>query len=66
MATEHESDLFTVSGAARLLEVSAETVRVLADAGKLPCARTDSGFRVFRREDVERLSAERRELAATA
>lgn len=60
------ADILTTSEAARLLEVSAETVRLWTDAGKLPCDRTDSGLRLIRREDAERIRAERRELAATA
>jgi excisionase family DNA binding protein len=60
------SNILTTSEAARVLQVSAETIRIWADAGKVPCVRTDNGFRVFRREDIERVNAERRELAATA
>jgi DNA-binding transcriptional MerR regulator len=32
------------------------TVRAMADRGELPCIRTSSGARLFRRADVERLA----------
>ncbi len=53
-------NLLTTSGAARLLELSSESVRAYERAGKLPATRTESGMRLFRRADVERLAAERR------
>lgn len=49
----------TPSEAARLLGVSADSVRVLSDNGKLPTLRTVSGRRLFWRGDVEKLAAER-------
>jgi hypothetical protein len=45
--------------AARILLVGERGTRVLADRGELPCERTPSGIRIFRRGDVERLAAER-------
>jgi DNA-binding transcriptional MerR regulator len=53
-------DLLTTSAVARLLELSAESVRAFERAGKLLATRTESGMRLFRRADVERLAAERR------
>jgi len=32
------------------------TVRAMADRGELPCVRTSTGARLFRRGDVERLA----------
>jgi DNA-binding transcriptional MerR regulator len=57
-------ELLTVSAAARLFSelsgpVSATSVRVWADAGKIPSLRTSDGTRLFKRCDVERLAAER-------
>jgi excisionase family DNA binding protein len=48
-------DLLTPNDAARLLGVSADTVRNLSDAGKLPTLRTVGGRRLFYRRDVEAL-----------
>lgn len=48
-----------VSEAARVLNVSAETVRNLERAGRLPAVRTANGVRVFDRRQVEALARER-------
>lgn len=56
---EDPNDLLTPSEAAKLLGVSADTVRLYADAGKLSTLRTQSGRRFFRRVDVERLASDR-------
>ncbi len=46
--------------AARILNVAAQSVHVMARRGELPVAgETESGIRLFRREDVERLAAVR-------
>lgn len=46
--------------AARILGVVPATVRAMALSGRLPPATmTEGGIRLFRREDVERLAAER-------
>jgi predicted site-specific integrase-resolvase len=42
-----------------VLKVTPRTVRELADSGRLKCARTPSGIRVFVRSDVEALAAQR-------
>jgi len=53
------SDHVTVSEAARLLEVSADTIRRWDATGRLPAQRTRSGLRLFRREDIERFAEQR-------
>jgi excisionase family DNA binding protein len=52
-------DLLTPSDAARVLGLSADSVRVLSDNGRLPSMRTVSGRRLFRRGDVDRLAIAR-------
>lgn len=52
-------DLLLPSDAARILRLSVDSVRVLADAGKLPAMRTVGGRRLFRRSDVSDLAQER-------
>jgi len=47
------------TAAARILGISSEMVRTLANQGLLPSTRTESGRRLFLRDDVERLAAER-------
>ncbi len=59
--TTDPNDLMTPSDAARILGLSADSVRVLSDSGRLPAMRTVSGRRLFRREDVDRLAAQRAE-----
>jgi len=51
--------LMTPSQVARRLNVSADTVRVWADSGRLPCIRTSAGHRLFMREDVEQFVQDR-------
>jgi excisionase family DNA binding protein len=57
--TPDPDDLFLPSAAGRVLGVSADAVRTLIDAGKLPGRRLVGGMRAVRREDLERLAAER-------
>jgi excisionase family DNA binding protein len=52
-------ELMTPTEAAHLLGLSADSVRSLSDAGRLPTLRTVGGRRLFRRGDVERLAAAR-------
>lgn len=47
-------DLMTKADVARLLNVTPQTVRNMADRGELRAIRTARGWRVFRRRDVER------------
>lgn len=57
-------DLLTVSQAARILDLSGQMVRLLADSGRLPHARVGpDGHRYFQRQTVEALRQER-EVAA--
>lgn len=44
---------------ARQLGCSTDNVRLLEKTGRLAALRTPSGRRIFRREDVDRLAAER-------
>jgi len=62
----HPDDLMTPSDAARVLGLSADSVRVLSDSGRLPAMRTVSGRRLFRRGDVDRLAADRAQQMAAA
>lgn len=55
------TDLWLLTGdVARILEVSAETVRHLNRIGRLPALKTERGVRLFDRRDVERVARERR------
>lgn len=54
------TDYLTTAGAAQLLAVTPARVRQLARQGVLaPAARTESGIRLFRRQEVERLARRR-------
>ena len=61
----HPDDLLTPSDAARVLGLSADSVRVLSDNGRLPSMRTVSGRRLFRRSDVDRLAIQRAQTLTT-
>lgn len=56
MPIETEYDL-TTTDVARLLKLTAETIRAYADKGHLPCLTLPSGHRRFRRADVEQFMA---------
>ena len=62
---QHPDDLLTPSDAARVLGLSADSVRVLSDNGRLPSMRTVSGRRLFRRSDVDRLAVQRAQNSGT-
>ena len=64
--TGDPNDLMTPSDAARILGLSADSVRVLGDSGRLPALRTVGGRRLFRRGDVEELAAQRARAAVEA
>lgn len=53
--------LLTAAAAGRRLRppVSAARMRQLADEGRVQPLRTENGLRLFRPEDIDRLSAER-------
>lgn len=50
--------LLTTSDAARVLERSADCIRIYERKRKLPCQKTRSGQRLFRLSDVQRLAKE--------
>ena len=47
--------LLLTTEAARILEVSPETVRLWERNGRLPALKTSRGVRLFKRSDIERL-----------
>jgi excisionase family DNA binding protein len=49
----------TPSEAARVLGVSADTVRAMSDDGRLPTMRTSGGIRLFYERDVQKLAEAR-------
>lgn len=53
-------DLLTPNDASKIAGLSADMMRVHADAGHLPSLRTISGRRLFKRADVERFAEQRR------
>jgi DNA-binding transcriptional MerR regulator len=53
------TDLLLTGDVARLLDVSAETVRFWHRIGRLSALQTERGVRLFHRCDVERLARER-------
>lgn len=60
VAMPHQhGETLTTAGAAKLLEVSPESVVAWSDAGEIPCWRTPGGHRRYRRSDLERFVAER-------
>ena len=52
-------DLVLSGEAARILNVSVDTVRLWERLGRLPALKTATGVRLFDRRDVERLARER-------
>ena len=52
--------------AARLLNVSPQTIRLWERTGRLPAVKTTRGVRLFDRRDVERLARERSHTNTTA
>ena len=59
-AEKQRPELLEVSAAARLLGLSAATVRRHADQGRLHAQRTATGSRIFARSELERVIRERR------
>jgi DNA-binding transcriptional MerR regulator len=53
------SEHLETASAARLLGIASETVRDWANRGLLPCEKTDTGRRIFKRSDLERVRQER-------
>lgn len=56
---ETKAARLTTSGASRILEVTPDRVRQLVREGRLAAERTESGYRIYNRADVERLAEER-------
>jgi DNA-binding transcriptional MerR regulator len=63
MSSESQ-DILLTSETARVLEVADSTVHWLEKTGRLPAQRTASGVRLFRRDAVEKLAAERKSKSA--
>jgi len=59
-------DLVFTSEAARILEVSPETVRLWERAGKLAALRVSGGVRLFERSEIEKVARERTTGAAVS
>jgi len=55
----HMPDLITRRDVCALLNVDRRTVRRIVERGELPCIRIANGTRLFKRDAVERLVAER-------
>ncbi len=47
-----------IAEAARIVGVCQNTLRAWADSGKIPVTRTPSGYRLFRKSDLETLLVE--------
>ena len=54
-----QTEILTASDVAKLAGVTPAAVRVWADSGRLKAVRTVGGVRLFTREDVDRVIAER-------
>jgi len=59
-----ENEFFTPSAAARLIGKSEGAVRIYAANGRLPCIRTSTGLRLFRRSDLEKFISDTHECEA--
>ena len=55
-----ETEFLTSSSAARFIQKSEGSVRVYAANGRLPCIRTPTGLRLFRRADLEKFVGEQK------
>ena len=47
------NDLLSISEAARIAGLSVAWLRTLCDQGRIPAERTQKGYRLFRRRDIE-------------
>jgi predicted site-specific integrase-resolvase len=63
--TQHDDDLVTVSQAARIAQLSTDTIRRYSDKGILATQRTPANHRRFRRRDVEALNTVQAEAATS-
>lgn len=53
--TQDDEEMLTVSEAARIANLSVDTLRRYGDTGRMPVYRTPSNHRRFKRSDVEAL-----------
>jgi DNA-binding transcriptional MerR regulator len=60
MLQAEAGELLLTNHAARILEVSPQTIRAWERAGRLKALKTASGVRLFARTDVEALAKDRR------
>jgi len=54
-----KSKFLSTGEVAKILDCSAEWVRICANSGDLPAIKTSRGMRLFREKDVERLLEKR-------
>jgi len=54
-----EGELYTPSAAARFIKKSEGMVANYAATGKLPCIRTSTGLRLFRKSDLQKFIGKR-------
>ncbi|MGO9245815.1 MAG: helix-turn-helix domain-containing protein [Verrucomicrobiia bacterium] len=66
MTSDTNPEYFTPQDAASFCGCSTATVKRIADELRLPVIRTVGGVRLFSREQVERIKAERERRAAEA
>ena len=66
MSTDTNPEYFTPQDAATCCACSTATVKRIADELRLPVVRTVGGVRLFTREQVERIKAERDRRAVEA
>ena len=64
MQRNQQNEFLSVNGAAKILNIAAQTVRDWERKGRLRALRTETGTRIFSRSDVERLAAEQSRLQA--
>lgn len=53
------NDLLSISEAARVAGISIGWLRTLCDQGRIPVERTQKGYRLFRRRDIDKYLKER-------
>jgi excisionase family DNA binding protein len=61
-----ESKFLSVSEAARILNMSADWVRLQEKSGKLRAIKSGAGIRLFALEDIQKLAAERQTVVGKA
>ncbi len=53
-----QAEYLSVTGAARMLSKSENTIRLWERRGKIAAIKTENGTRVFKRDEVERVARE--------